>query len=447
MNLNCPNCGHQFAAMIDTVIDPSRDPQAKVRLLSGQANVVRCPNCGAGIGVATPLVYHDAARELLITFIPPEMNMPRPQQEKLVGDMLRDVMGQIPNEQKRGYLFNPRQALTMQGLVDQILQADGITPEMLEQQRARVRLLEQLLQTPGDALPQAVRDHDSAIDSQFMQTLALMLQSAAAQGQTTAAEQLAALQQAIMQESSYGRELLALQEQQAATLEAVATDLQALGDQPTHAQLVDVAIRYADDDQKLQAMVGLARPIFDYAFFSELTGRIDAAHGDMQAKLTTLRTRIQQLTEVIDRETQAAAQDAVQLLQILLDSPEQEQLIRENVPLFDDLFMQVLTANLQDAERRGSLDAAARLRALYEKIVDVLREQMQPELRFLNDLLGAPDDATARALIAEQAPAFGPGLVQIFDAVSEMMAQRGQQAIADRLNLLRNEVTAVVGQR
>jgi hypothetical protein len=327
------------------------------------------------------------------------------------------------------------------------LQADGITPEMLEQQRARVRLLEQLLQTPGDALPQAVRDHDSAIDSQFMQTLALMLQSAAAQGQTTAAEQLAALQQAIMQESSYGRELLALQEQQAATLEAVATDLQALGDQPTHAQLVDVAIRYADDDQKLQAMVGLARPIFDYAFFSELTGRIDAAHGDMQAKLTTLRTRIQQLTEVIDRETQAAAQDAVQLLQILLDSPEQEQLIRENVPLFDDLFMQVLTANLQDAERRGSLDAAARLRALYEKIVDVLREQMQPELRFLNDLLGAPDDATARALIAEQAPAFGPGLVQIFDAVSEMMAQRGQQAIADRLNLLRNEVTAVVGQR
>ncbi|MFN8450295.1 MAG: hypothetical protein U0521_17340 [Anaerolineae bacterium] len=44
----------------------------------------------------------------------------------------------LPQQSMKGYLFQPRRALTMQGLIEQVLQADGVTPEMIGEQRARV---------------------------------------------------------------------------------------------------------------------------------------------------------------------------------------------------------------------------------------------------------------------------------------------------------------------
>src|SRR5690606_10637263 len=120
------------------------------RLLSGRTNTVLCPSCGVTSTVAAPLLYHDSAKELLISFVPMELGLPKEQQEKVMGDLMRQLTAQIPKDSFKGYLFQPRQALTMQGLVEQILQADGVTPEMMEQQRARVRLVETLLQASPD---------------------------------------------------------------------------------------------------------------------------------------------------------------------------------------------------------------------------------------------------------------------------------------------------------
>ena len=148
MNLKCPNCGRPFTGTVDTVIDPTLDPQAKARLLCGQLNTLRCPNCGNPVTVAAPVLYHDASKELLIAFMPMELNLTKDQQEKAIGDLMREL--KLTQQAMKGYVFQPRRALTMQNLIEQVLQADGVTPEMMEEQRNRVRLLENLMQTPPD---------------------------------------------------------------------------------------------------------------------------------------------------------------------------------------------------------------------------------------------------------------------------------------------------------
>ena len=77
----CPNCSNPIQAQIMQLVDVGQDPSAKARLLSGSLNHVQCGVCGYQGQVATPMVYHDPEKELLLTFIPIEINMPKDEQE------------------------------------------------------------------------------------------------------------------------------------------------------------------------------------------------------------------------------------------------------------------------------------------------------------------------------------------------------------------------------
>src|ERR1700710_2439209 len=113
--IQCPRCGTQFAATAETLIDASQDPEAKMRLLSGQTNAAKCPQCGTVSAVATPMVYHDANKELLITYVPMELGLSKDRQERVIGDLMREVTSKLPQSAMKGYLFRPRSSLTMQG--------------------------------------------------------------------------------------------------------------------------------------------------------------------------------------------------------------------------------------------------------------------------------------------------------------------------------------------
>ncbi|MCS7071460.1 MAG: CpXC domain-containing protein, partial [Anaerolinea sp.] len=138
MLLSCPNCRAQFPAAVESVIDPAFDPAAKTRLLSGRINQIRCSNCGAAFTVAAPILYHDAEKKLLLTYVPIELNLGKDASERAIGDLMREALANIPNEKRGGYLFQPRQMLTMQGLIDAILESDGISKEMIQAQRERI---------------------------------------------------------------------------------------------------------------------------------------------------------------------------------------------------------------------------------------------------------------------------------------------------------------------
>ncbi len=446
MLLSCPNCRAQFPAAVESVIDPAVDPGAKTRLLSGRINQVRCPNCGAAFTVTAPILYHDAEKKLLLTYVPIELNLGKDASEKAIGDLMREALANIPNEKRGGYLFQPRQMLTMQGLIDAILEGDGISKEMIQAQKERVALIEAMLPLAEDALQAYVENHDAAFDLQFLQTLSLMIQRVAAEGQRELAERLLEVQEAVMAYSTVGQQIIERSAEQEQIVREVAEALNRLGanGQPTRRDFLDLAIRYMEDEQRLQALVGLARPAFDYQFFQELTLAIGQAPADDRPGLELLRDHLLQLTRLVDEQARSALQAAADALQALIDSPDPDAYIADNLDVIDDAFMSVLEANIREAERRGDQAALARLKTISDKIMDALRANMQPELRFINELLAQPSAEAARTMIREQAAQYGQGLLAMFDAVEQALAARGSQEILQRIAYLRQEAEAAL---
>lgn len=444
MNIYCRGCGQPFPATVETIVDATDDAEAKVRLLSGQLNANQCPHCGTVNTVAAPLVYHDGGKELLITYVPMELNLSKDAQEKAIGDLLRQLMNQIPQEKRKGYLLRPASALTMQGLVEQVLQADGMTPEMMAQQRARIDLIQKLVETPQERLASVVQENDEKLDSQFFQTMTLLAQRMAQSGQTEAAQQILMRQAMIAEMSTFGQQLVAQQQAQEAIVRAVAEEVDALGQNATRDDFLKMAINYAEDEDRLQALVGLVRPVFDYQFFQDLTMTIGKAPAAEREKLENLRDTLLELTAAIDEQAQVALQQAVAFLQQLVRSPNPDEMIRANADLIDDAFMTVLSANVQEAERRGDANAVAKLKDIQARVVAVLQQTMQPELRFLNELLSMDDDQEVAKVIAERAKEFGPELLEMLDAVEQILASRGDQEMLSKLAFMRIAIKQAV---
>jgi hypothetical protein len=445
LSIQCQNCRQPITATVLNIVDAKQDPNSKMQLLSGRLNAVQCPNCGSLNAIMTPMLYHDASKELLITFVPMQVGLRSDDTERVVGDLVRELMNSLPPDQRKGYLFNPKRALTMQGLVDQVLEADGITPEVMAEQKARVELIQQLLQTPPDLLPGVVKQNDDKIDARFMQTMTVMAQRMLQDGQAAIAEHIIATQGALIELSSYGQQIAKQQEVQEETVHQVAEDINALGAQAKREDFLNLAIQYMGDEQRVQALVGLVRPAFDYQFFQEMTVRIGQAPADQRDKLEALRDHLVELTAAVDRQSQAVIQQVVSLLQAIVNSENPDDLIRGNLPLIDDTFLAVLTANIEEAERRRDVGASSRLKAVYNKVVSILQENMQPELRFVNQLLSVEDELEARKMVMEQASGFGKPLLEVMDAVGQVLAQRGEREAVEKLVFLRTAAEKVLG--
>lgn len=445
-SVQCPNCGQPFSMPVQQVIDVGRDPSAKARLLAGQVNAANCPNCGFRVALGTPLVYHDPAKELLMTFVPMDLGLNKQDQERVVGSLLKAVMNSIPAEQRRGYLFQPKSALTMQGLIEAILAADGVTPEMLEAQRAKVRLAETLLQTDADQLPDLIKQHDAQIDLDVLDIITSAAENAIRSGREDMAQHAMAIRDAVLQQSTAGQEAMKAAEAQEAALQAVMEAVQGLGENPTLDQFLDLVISFADDEDKLQAIVGMQYQAFNYNFFEALSARIDAASGEEQTRLETLRTRLTELTDLIRQQQEALAQVAVQTLEDILRSEDVEQAVARNLGRIDETFLMVLSANIQAAEQRQDLMMSSRLKKIREIVMGLVQQSAPPELQFVSSLLQASSPDEARQLIDAQASGFGPSLLEFMDVLLQDVEARGDQKLIDRLVELRGYAAQVLGQ-
>lgn len=442
--ISCSQCRQPIRATLQSLIDPAQNPEAKINLLSGSLNVVQCPNCGTPNTVLTPILYHDASKEMLISFVPMELGLPKDAQEKAIGELMRELTTNLPQGAFKAYMLQPRQALTMQGLIEQVLQGDGVTPEMLQVQRDRVRLVETFIQSSEEALPELVKQYDARIDAQFFQTMTMILQQFLQQGREPLAEQVAYVQNRIVELSSYGAQLMEQNRAQEAAIAEVAEQINGLGEKAQRSDFLKLAISFIDDDQRLQALVGLIRPVFDYAFFQEMTVYIGQAAADQRDKLEELREKLVSLTAMVDQQAQMAFQEAAGLLRVILSSPNPDELIQANLPMIDSTFMQVLSANIQEATRRADVGASAKLKDIYNRIVTMLQANMPPELQFINELLNAPTDDAAQGMMTARAGEFGPGLISALDAVEEQVSAQGNPAIMERFAMLRREAAKVL---
>ena len=151
-----------ITADIQQLFDVGANPQDKQIFLSGTHNIANCSNCGFQGMLGTPLVYHDPEKELLLTYVPAELALPMQEQERIIGPLITQAVNNLPAEKRKGYLFNPRTMLTLQGMLETVLEADGITKEMIQEQETRVKLIQRLLTASEEARVQMIQQERSS---------------------------------------------------------------------------------------------------------------------------------------------------------------------------------------------------------------------------------------------------------------------------------------------
>lgn len=438
--VSCPNCKARFITPLLTIIDASENPAAKTLFLSGQANIAVCPHCGyAGI-LNTPLVYHDPNKELLLTFTPTELDLPDMEQQRIVGELTNRLISSLPAEQRKGYLLRPRNFLRLEGMIEAILEADGITPEMVQAQRARVALLDRLLQaTSEEARRLIAQENEKLLDYDFFQLLTVNLELAQVGGQAQAVQQLLALRNQLLEWTATGREIASREEA-----------IRSLGREITREGLLDKLVQaaLAGEQTQIETMVAVARPAIDYLFYRQLTERIEAAEraGDAgQAKtLKDLRQNILELTAQIDAEMQQAAEEANRFLQKILDSEDPERAVRTNLDQVDDLFLNVLSTRLRAAEQSGRTDEVERLRQVGDILMKLVLENQPAEVQFINELLNAEEPDGTTALLQANQQKITPRLLEMMRLVGEEMNKSGRLELAQRLGRIREQAAALL---
>jgi hypothetical protein len=408
--INCPQCRQPIQADVQQVFDMNTDPGAKSRLLSGQVNVAQCPSCGFNGALSTPVVYHDPTKELLLTFVPPELALPRDEQEKVIGGLIKQVVDALPAEERKGYLFNPQAALTFQGLLERILEEDGITKEMIDAQQKRMSLVQRLATiTDDEALETVVKEEESLIDQEFFGLLSQLIQVSASQGDEQGAAMLAGLQQKLMPLTEAGREL----QKQSEEVDAVVTKLREAGKDLTRESLLEMVIA-AESDLQVEAYVNMTRPVMDYEFFLALSGKIDAAEGEEKERLTALRTKLQEITQSIDEQVQERINMARKNVDILVGVEENlPQIIVQNLPAIDDYFLQALAIEMEEAKQKEDNARLEKLEEIMSVVQDVLQAaSLGPDGVLLEALMEVETPEERQAVMEENADKITPEFIE-----------------------------------
>jgi hypothetical protein len=422
-----------ITANIEQLIDVTQDPQAKQRLLGSVSNMARCPHCGFQGRLATPIVYHDNEKELLLTFFPPELNVPLNGQERVIGPLIKKVTDGLAPEKRKGYLLKPIPNLSYESMIKLILEKDGVTPEMLKEQQDRVQLVERLIQASSkDVRSEIIKQNASQIDEQFFALFGRLAQSATASGQQQIAQAMVELQEQLLEETEFGRQL----KETVGELEAATKSLQEAGQGLTREKLLDIVID-SPNDARLKAYVSIARGGMDYQFFQLLTEKIDNASGDDKAKLESIREKLLDLTSEVDKQLEARYKQAQEIVEKILAQDDVEKAVQANIQNVTQDVVDIASQMLRQASEKNDYARMGKL----QKMIDVLRQaSTPPEVEFIEHLLDAPDQATLEKMLEANEPMINDefmgalvGLVAQVDQAAEQ-GNPEAKALSDKLS-------------
>jgi hypothetical protein len=314
-----------------------------------------------------------------------------------------------------------------------VLEAEGITPEMLERQKVKAQLINELLQAQDEeSLKRLVKEHDADLDYEFFQILTASAQATQADGQTQIAQALLGLRSLLAQMSSKGR---------AAVAEVDAS--MGLGETITREELLS-RLESTQADEEFEELVAAGRPLLDYAFFQSLTSQIEAAaDADRAAQLKSLRTRILDTTAKQDDEARARMQRAANLLKTILEANDPQSALREHLDQVDDAFFLVLSANIQRAQQENRTDVAQALQQVADVIVGLMEDQLPPEIRLVNRLLNAPYPDGTRQMLEAQRDMVTPEFVAGLDEVVLELEQGGNQELANHMRQVKDQAQVI----
>ena len=429
----CPNCRQMIAANVEQLFDVTQDPQAKQRLLGGVSNMARCPHCGFQGRLATPIVYHDNEKELLLTFFPPELSVPLNEQEKIIGPLIKKVTDSLPAEKRKAYLLSPSPNLTYDSMIKVILGKDGITPEMLKAQQDRVQIVERLIQaSSADVRSEIIKQNSALFDEQFFALFSRIAQSALQSGQDTIGKQLTDVQRQLLEETEFGRGL----KESVGELETAQKSLQEAGQGLTREKLLEFVIA-SPNDARLRGYVSLARAGMDYQFFQLLTEKVDKATGDEKTRLESIREKLLDYTNEMDKQIEARYKQAQEFVESLLAQDDIVKAVRDNLDGFTQDSVDLVNQMLRQASEKNDYTRMGKL----QKMVEVLREvSTPPEVSFVEQLLDAPDQASLEKMLEANKTIINDQFMQALIGLVAQVDQAAEQgnpeakALSEKIN-------------
>jgi hypothetical protein len=410
----------------------THEPASKQRLLGGQSNYARCPHCGYEGRLATPVIYHDNEKELLLTFFPPELGLPLNEQEKMMGTLIKQVVDRLPLEKRKGYLFKPTANFTYESMIETILNKDGISSDVIKAQQERVVLIEKLLQmTSPDARLELIRQNDKVIDEAFFGLFSRIAQNAMQGGQEQIARALIELQKQLLDETAFGRQL----KESVAELETAQKELQAAGRSLTREKLLDFVIA-APNEGRIRAYVSLARGGMDYSFFQTLSEKIEKASGDEKARLEYVREKLLGFVAEVDKQMEARFKQVQEFIESLLEQDDVEKATREAIEGFSQEAFDVVNQMLKEASEKNDYARMGKL----QKMIQVLQEASAPppEVAFIEQLLQVPDDAAMEQMLKTNDAMVNQQFLDALSGLASQMESQGgdnpeAKAMGDRL--------------
>jgi len=403
-------------------------------LLQGRLNVGICPNCGTTGMLSVPLAYHDPEKELLLALVPAELRMNEDERQRSVGRMSNAIINSLSAENRKGYLLRPRMFLSFESMVEAILEADGITAEMLEAQQAKIGLIRSMVEVVDDPLQLAalVGQHEEQIDYEFFALLSLQLRAAEQQEQEEVADKLYRVREALLERTETGQEVAKQQEAMEAALAGLDED------ELTREELLRrvLATDPEHEDRVLDVLIALARPLIDYQFFQQLTAQIDRAEDEEDTaqaqRLRAIREKILEITQELDAQIRMETQARARLLSEIMRSQDPRGTIRAHVDEIDDVFMSVLRASIAQNDQEHP-EVAARLLDIRNLIVEVMEESAPPELRFITRLLDADYPDETRKMLADNRALVTPQVLGMMEALAGELGSRGEAEVGEKL--------------
>ncbi|MFO7740807.1 MAG: CpXC domain-containing protein [Anaerolineae bacterium] len=434
--VTCPACNQPFDARVEQILDVGEDPSVQTRLLNGLINVAQCPHCGSQGALNVPFLYHDPENELALVYMPMEVGGDREQREQTIGRLTRRVMDQLPAEKRRAYLLQPEVFLTMDNLTKRILKEEGVTEEMLEEQREKAELLQRMAEAASDeSLEAMIEANDEKIDELFFYMLTQNLELAQAMGQDEAAQTLRHLREKLLELSTEGQAIRARNEM-----------LEALRDEPNRDKLLELLVE-TEDKATREMLVSFGRPMMDYLFFQNLTAKIEATSDqEEKQRLTDLRREILDIRDRLDEEAHALYEARSALLRDLVMSDDPRELARRRIDEIDEAFLNVLGANLQQAHEREDEDTLDALREVWGVVMGLMEEAMPPELRLINRLMAAEEEDHIERLLEESKNLVTERMVQFIEETEAKAREEGDLETAEQMALVSEKMSTILAR-
>ena len=424
--VSCPKCNKKFVVQLRTIIDVGEDPEAKEEFLRSRVNYAECPQCRSGGTLSVPLVYHDPGKELLISYVPAELGMSADEQEQFIGSLVNSLMNSLPADKRKGYFLRPKSALTMDSLYDTILEADGVSKEELEAQRARLRLVSNLLSAIDDEkrLDELVTEHRQELDYTFFLLLSDIIDSQGEDGE---------------EETSPLRTL------RDKLLKRVNPSMPAVAQADASYDNLIGMLQGKEADGAWRTTIVLNRTRLDYGFFQHLTGKIDAAIGagdtDSAEALVALRKRILEELDAQDRMVREAEDQASLLIMQLSEAEDLNAAVREHRDEIDQVFLGVVARLQAMAKARGNQARAGKLNRILETSLAALEEDWPADLRLINRLLRADHPEGTNALLEENRGLLSDEFLKTFDRYVTDLEQ-DESELAGKLKKVREQIVA-----